>query len=126
MTFSGEPRDKHIYDHAHESPPVMYVPLVVLSVFAIIAGRITVRFKEMIEQARPAGILSTTTGAFWSVTIPDRTFRSCRCDRNDRHLDRIFTSAVRILVAVLFCGVKKANPADIARTLSPVYNWLKI
>jgi NADH-quinone oxidoreductase subunit L len=35
MTFAGKPRDHHIYDHAHESPPVMYVPLVILSVFAI-------------------------------------------------------------------------------------------
>ncbi|WP_261365061.1 NADH-quinone oxidoreductase subunit 5 family protein [Anatilimnocola floriformis] len=35
MTFVGKPRDKHAYDHAHESPPVMYVPLVILSVFAI-------------------------------------------------------------------------------------------
>ena len=35
MTFVGKPRDKHAYDHAHESPPVMYVPLVILAVFAI-------------------------------------------------------------------------------------------
>ena len=34
MTFAGKPRDHHVYDHAHESPQVMYVPLVVLSVFA--------------------------------------------------------------------------------------------
>ncbi len=35
MTFAGKPRDQHRYDHAHESPPVMYVPLVVLAVFAV-------------------------------------------------------------------------------------------
>ncbi len=35
MTFVGKPRDKHAYDHAHESPPVMYVPLIILAVFAI-------------------------------------------------------------------------------------------
>lgn len=35
MTFVGKPRDAHAYDHAHESPPVMYMPLVILSVFAI-------------------------------------------------------------------------------------------
>ena len=38
MTFLGEPRDHHVYEHAHESPPVMYVPLVVLATFAVIAG----------------------------------------------------------------------------------------
>ncbi len=35
MTFAGEPRDQHRYDHAHESPPVMYVPLVILATFAV-------------------------------------------------------------------------------------------
>jgi NADH:ubiquinone oxidoreductase subunit 5 (subunit L)/multisubunit Na+/H+ antiporter MnhA subunit len=35
MTFVGTPRDQEKYDHAHESPPVMYMPLVILSVFAI-------------------------------------------------------------------------------------------
>jgi NADH-quinone oxidoreductase subunit L len=28
MTFFGEPKDHHKYDHAHESPPNMWVPLV--------------------------------------------------------------------------------------------------
>ena len=35
LTFAGEPRDKERYDHAHESPKSMYVPLIVCSVFAI-------------------------------------------------------------------------------------------
>jgi len=35
LTFVGQPRNRARYDHAHESPPVMYLPLVVLSVFAV-------------------------------------------------------------------------------------------
>jgi NADH-quinone oxidoreductase subunit L len=35
MTFVGQPRDQHAYDHAHESPPVMYLPLVILAVLAV-------------------------------------------------------------------------------------------
>ena len=35
MTFMGKPRNQDAYDHAHESPPVMYMPLILLSVFAI-------------------------------------------------------------------------------------------
>lgn len=38
LAFAGQPRDHHRYDHAHESPPTMYVPLVILSVLAVIAG----------------------------------------------------------------------------------------
>jgi len=35
MTFVGKPRNQERYDHAHESPAVMYMPLVVLSIFAV-------------------------------------------------------------------------------------------
>lgn len=35
LAFSGSPRDQHIHEHAHESPRVMLLPLVVLSVFSI-------------------------------------------------------------------------------------------
>jgi len=35
MTFFGTPRDHHKYNHAHESPPNMTVPLVILAVLSI-------------------------------------------------------------------------------------------
>jgi NADH-quinone oxidoreductase subunit L len=35
MTFAGAPKDDHVYEHAHESPRVMTVPLVVLAVFSV-------------------------------------------------------------------------------------------
>ncbi len=35
MTFLGVPRDQHRFDHAHESPRVMTIPLVVLAVLAV-------------------------------------------------------------------------------------------
>ena len=39
MTFSGPSRaDSHVLDQAHESPPVMLVPLYVLALGAVIAG----------------------------------------------------------------------------------------
>jgi NADH-quinone oxidoreductase subunit L len=39
MTFHGKPRmDHHTFDHAHESPPVMLTPLILLAVGAIFAG----------------------------------------------------------------------------------------
>ncbi len=31
LTFLGKPKDKHKFDHAHESPPNMWVPLVILA-----------------------------------------------------------------------------------------------
>ncbi len=38
VVFFGKPRDHHAYDHAHESPLVMTLPLVFLAVLSIIAG----------------------------------------------------------------------------------------
>jgi NADH-quinone oxidoreductase subunit L len=35
MTFTGKPRDEHVYEHAHESPWVMTVPLIVLAVCSV-------------------------------------------------------------------------------------------
>ncbi len=39
MTFHGKPRmDKKTFDHAHESPPIMLTPLIVLGVGALFSG----------------------------------------------------------------------------------------
>jgi len=38
LAFWGEPRDHHAYDHAHESPTTMTVPLALLAVGALLAG----------------------------------------------------------------------------------------
>jgi NADH-quinone oxidoreductase subunit L len=38
VVFFGRPRDEHAYEHAHESPWVMTLPLILLAVFSIIAG----------------------------------------------------------------------------------------
>jgi len=38
LTFFGEPKDRHAYEHAHESPPSMTVPLLILAVLAVVSG----------------------------------------------------------------------------------------
>ncbi|MCJ7498374.1 MAG: NADH-quinone oxidoreductase subunit L [candidate division Zixibacteria bacterium] len=38
VTFYGKPRDHHKFEHAHESPKVMTVPLVILAFLSIFAG----------------------------------------------------------------------------------------
>ena len=38
LTFFGRPRNHHQYDHAHESPWVMALPLVILAVPALLVG----------------------------------------------------------------------------------------
>ena len=57
MTFAGEPRDEHVYHHAHESPWVMVGPLVVLAFFAVVAGW------TLHGQLRPAAALGAGPAA---------------------------------------------------------------
>src|SRR5260370_22001010 len=38
MTFTGKPRDDHVHEHAHESPPTMTMPLIVLAIFSIVVA----------------------------------------------------------------------------------------
>ncbi len=38
LTFFGEPRDRHAYEHAHESPPPMLLPMLILAGLSVIAG----------------------------------------------------------------------------------------
>jgi NADH-quinone oxidoreductase subunit L len=45
MTFTGSPRDEHVYEHAHESPRWMTVPLILLSI-----GSVTVAWGLPLQQ----------------------------------------------------------------------------
>jgi NADH-quinone oxidoreductase subunit L len=38
LTFTGPPRDHHVHEHAHETPPMMTGPLVVLAIFSVCIG----------------------------------------------------------------------------------------
>ncbi len=38
LTFHGQPRDRHLFDHAHESPRIMSVPLLVLAAGSVLVG----------------------------------------------------------------------------------------
>ena len=50
IPFFGKPRDKHLYDHAHESPALMTGPLWVLAVLAILAGVLNLPFVLTMEK----------------------------------------------------------------------------
>jgi len=38
LTFFGEPKDDHVFEHAHESPPAMTAPIAILAVLTVIGG----------------------------------------------------------------------------------------
>jgi NADH-quinone oxidoreductase subunit L len=50
LTFTGEPRDHHRFEHAHENPATMTVPLVVLAALAVVAGGIFPKYSGWFEK----------------------------------------------------------------------------
>jgi NADH-quinone oxidoreductase subunit L len=65
MTFTGKPRDMHVYDHAHESPKVMAVPLVILAAFSyFVASGLPIWNAEssylasILRESRPAAVVA--------------------------------------------------------------------
>lgn len=49
MTFHGQPRDQHLYDHVHESGPIMTVPLWILAALSLVGGVINLPFVLTLE-----------------------------------------------------------------------------
>jgi NADH-quinone oxidoreductase subunit L len=131
LTFIGKPRDPHVHNHAHESPKVMYVPLVVLAVFAIIAGwsipGTRWGIEGLLEQARPW----VTEGGFVGrsplsgVGFPGER----QSHAEEIHLPVAFTAFGVALAGFLAAGAlywwRWVEPAKIARALSPVYWFVR-
>ncbi len=131
MTFVGQPRDEHVYAHAHESPRVMYVPLVILAVFAVISGwnvpGTDLGLQPLLEQARPLG---TAEGASGGLLLPRLTMPS----EHLSHVHEIHVPVTLIAFSVALAGFLLAGAiywwrvldADaLRRTFSPVYGFLR-
>ncbi|CAN5843855.1 NADH-quinone oxidoreductase subunit L [soil metagenome] len=49
IPFYGKPRDKNLYDHAHESPALMTTPLWILAALALVGGVLNLPFVASLE-----------------------------------------------------------------------------
>jgi NADH-quinone oxidoreductase subunit L len=139
MTFAGKPRDQHVYDHAHESPKVMYMPLVALAVFAVGVGwTIPLGSDEkagthqefgvtaMLESARPAGMIdSAGTGVDWDVVYPAEHASHAADIHMMATLVAFGTAAAGFLLALLMYGWQRISADDAARQFAPVYSFLR-
>ena len=117
LTFHGQPRDQHVYDHAHESPAVMTVPLALLALGAVFAGVVLGfppeagfihRFLEPAVEAERApqhelpaltvtlGLMATSVGA----------------------------GLVGILLGLAMYARGRPDPAAVSRAAGPVYTLL--
>jgi NADH-quinone oxidoreductase subunit L len=105
-TFAGKPRDQDVYDNCHESPKVMYVPLLILAFFAaFIAWGGTIHDEKndihpgplytTISESAPASIHAAKTsasGVTTSITLPSH---------DDIHGAHATAGVVALLAAVI-------------------------
>ena len=126
MTFIGKPRDHHVYDHAHESPKVMYAPLVVLAIFAFGVGFPMVQLTNLLEQARPAGTLETANGALvWpAVTHPAEYLSHHDEIHVPASLIAFGTALAGFLLATVFYAWRYLRAEEVQKQFSRLYKFL--
>ena len=130
MTFLGEPRDEHVAEHVHESPAAMTVPLVVLSVMAVIAGWSLgpLGVATLLEQARPLGTADGLTGGGLltaAVTVPAEAASHAEDIHFLATATAFATAAAGVLLAAAFYVWRLVNPAAIAALLRPAHTFLE-
>jgi NADH-quinone oxidoreductase subunit L len=73
VPFHGAPRDKRLYNHAHESPSAMTIPLWILAFFAVVAGLINLpfvlTFEKFLEPALGAHEAPGLTQELLAITL---------------------------------------------------------
>jgi NADH-quinone oxidoreductase subunit L len=128
MTFAGKPRDHHVYEHVHEAPKVMYVPLVILAFFAITVGW-QVPFTNfgvtnLLTQAVPDG---TANGAGQGVLIPNLKYPS-EAEAHAFHgratLMATITALLGFLLATAMYLKHYINPEEVRRSAGKLYSLL--
>jgi NADH-quinone oxidoreductase subunit L len=126
MTFIGKPKDHHVYDHAHESPPVMWAPLVLLAVFAFAIGWPMWGLTDMLEQARPAGTLETATGSIvWpNVVHPKEHLSHEDAIHIPASLIAFGTALSGFMMAAIFYAWRVLNPEEVKQQFSKLYTFL--
>lgn len=124
-TFSGKPRDQHVYDHCHESPAVMFGPLLLLSVFAAFCafgGEDGCLFK-MIAHSEPVGVADgTPASGVAQVTLPSH--HEIHEVHSTAGVVALLAAGIGTLVAFLLYCRPVVDPGMIKRQFSGIHNFL--
>ncbi len=125
MTFHGKPRDHHAYDHAHESPLVMLIPLGILAFGAALSGYYGQEILGIIDG----------TKKFWNEAIfvlPENNIlkglhhhvEEIHNGRTDALHMILQLSAVAVALAYFIYAIKfDTIPAKLAKMFRPLYNF---
>jgi NADH-quinone oxidoreductase subunit L len=129
MTFAGKPRDPRRYNHAHESPRSMTIPLITLALFAVSIGWqvpfTKLKVTNLLEQARPVGTLATTHGQLMpELVIPNEHHSHEYSIRLRAGLWAFATAATGVLLATLIYFWNILNPRQLQKVFWPLRQLL--
>ena len=116
LTFHGQPRDRHLFDHAHESPRIMTWPLLALAAGSALVGFIGFPpdhgfLHAFLRPAIEAGAAPSETGTNWQQFL----------------LFAAISTAVGvggILFGLSMYGRGRPDPAAVSRAAGPYYDVL--
>jgi NADH-quinone oxidoreductase subunit L len=124
-TFAGTPRDPHVYDHAHESPWVMTVPLILLSLFAAfvaVGGEEGTLFR-LLSASEPAGVAEGVEAATPAgLSLPSHEAIGRKHAAAGQYA--LVVAALGALTAYLFYGTRLLNPGDVKRQFASLHTFL--
>ncbi len=126
MTFLGTPRDPHRFNHAHESPRVMTVPLLILAAFAVGIGWPVFGLADLLEQARPVGTLATSSGGLIleNLTHPNEHLSHHPSIKTTVTLIAFATALGGFLLSTIIYCWRLLDPVEIRQQFRPVYRFL--
>ena len=124
-TFTGKPRDEHIYSHCHESPAVMCMPLVVLALFAAgcAFGGENGPLYHMIGNSEPLGVASgVEAGGAAGVALPSH--HAIHEVHGTAGVVALLAAGLGTIVAFLLYCRPVVDPESIKRQFSGVHGFL--
>jgi len=124
-TFTGKPRDQAVYDHCHESPAVMFAPLLILSLFAAgcaIGGEGGPLY-QMIGNSEPLGVASGVEhSGVANIALPSR--HAIHEVHSTAGIAALLAAALGTLTAFFLYCRPVVNPEMIKQQFSGVHGFL--
>ena len=125
-TFAGEPRDQHVYEHAHESPWVMTIPLIVLSVFAAFVrdgggqGPACINcWPPANRRGSPRGFGASEAGA---ISLPGH--EAIHAKHTAAGAYALIVAILGALTAYVFYGARRLDPGEVRRQFAALHTFL--
>lgn len=128
MTFLGEPRNKEKYDHCHESPKQMTIPLIILAILSFF-GFFSLNplsgdggwFLNLVKM--PEHLLAGTKGVMYHLLPLEEYMEHVHHAHYTAMFLSLAISGIGILTAFTFYYWKKVNVDKLAESIKPLYNF---